>query len=309
MKVLLFGGTGFIGRNLSEELLANGYQVFVVTRNRQTITKDLADKVQIIEWDNISVLPSVNGLQDADVVINLAGESLANHRWSDSVKEQIMDSRIRTTQAIVTAINNRIMQPKVLINASAVGYYGFRQNEEITEVGTTGQDFLAQVCQKWESEAYKVQSNLARVVTMRIGVVLGREGALARMKMPFRFYLGGKLGTGKQYISWIHINDLTRMIRFVIEHQELIGPINMTAPQPVTMGDFCSVLGEVMHKPCWLPVPEILLKIALGQMAEMLVYGQRVSPKKIRDAGFEFRFKELKSALEEVIVKERSRMK
>ena len=211
-----------------------------------------------------------------------------------------MTSRIRTTCAIVSAINDRTIQPRVLINASAVGYYGPCQDEEITEIEEAGQDFLAQVCRDWENEAYKAQSDLTRVATIRIGVVLGRKGALNRMKIPFKFYMGGPLGKGNQWLSWIHIKDLTSMIRFVIENQELTGPINATAPDSVTMREFSHVLGEVMNSPSWLPVPTWILKIALGQMAEMLLNGQRVVPNKIIDAGFEFRFSKLKSALENV---------
>lgn len=301
MNVLIFGGTGFVGRNLTEELLANGYQVFVVTRNRQRTANSLGNKVKLIEWDNISPLSSICALQEIDVVINLAGESIGNRRWSDSVKQEILASRIRTTGAIVTAINNRTIQPKVLINASAVGYYGPRQDDEITESAEAGQDFLAQVCRDWENEAYKVQNDLTRVVTIRIGVVLGNEGALNRMAMPFKLYIGGPLGTGNQWLSWIHIQDLASMIRFVIEHQELTGPINATAPESVRMREFCKVLGEALNRPSWLPVPELLLKIALGQMAEMLLYGQRIVPKRILGAGFKFRFPELRSALEDAL--------
>jgi uncharacterized protein len=301
MKVLIFGGAGFVGRNLADELLANGYQVFIVTRNLRKTVNNLGNKVQVIEWDNISPLASINELQEIDVVINLAGESIGNRRWSKSVKQEILSSRIRTTRAIVAAINNRTFQPKVLINASAVGYYGPRQNEEITELVEAGQDFLAQVCRAWENEVYKAQSDLIRVVTIRIGVVLGREGALNRMAMPFRFYIGGPLGTGKQWLSWIHIKDLTSMLRFIIEHQELTGPINATAPESVTMRNFCNVLGDVMNRPSWLPVPEFILKIALGQMAEMLLHGQRVVPNKIIGAGFEFWYPKLRSALEDAL--------
>lgn len=301
MKVLIFGGTGFVGRNLAAGLLTNGYHVYVVTRNPQKTANSLENKVKVIEWDNSSPLSSIYELQEIDVVINLAGESIGNRRWSNSVKQEILASRIRTTGAIVTAINNRTIQPKVLINASAVGYYGPRQDDEITESEEAGQDFLAQVCRDWENEAYKVQSDLTRVVTIRIGVVLGSEGALNRMAMPFKFYMGGPLGTGNQWISWIHIHDLTSMIRFVIEHQELTGPINATTPEPVRMRDFSKVLGEVLNRPSWLPTPEFLLKIALGQMAEMLLHGQRVVPKKILSAGFKFRFPKLRAALEDAI--------
>lgn len=303
MKALIFGGAGFVGRSLTEELLTNGYQVCVVTRNRQITVNNLGNNVKVIEWNNNSPLSSIKELQKIDVVINLAGESIGNRRWSDSVKQEILDSRIRTTVAIVTAINNRTIQPKVLINASAVGYYGPHQDEAITEVEAAGPDFLAQVCRAWEKEAYKAQSDLTRVVTIRIGVVLGREGALNRMVMPFKFYLGGPLGTGNQWLSWIHIQDLTSMIRFVIEHQEVTGPINATAPESVRMRDFCKALGKVINRPSWLPAPEFMLKIALGQMADMLLNGQRVVPKKAIDAGFEFQFPMLGSALKDVLDK------
>lgn len=301
MNVLISGGTGFVGRNLTEELLAYGYQVYVVTRNSRKTATSLGTKAQVIEWDKISPLSSIDKLPEIDVVINLAGESIGNRRWSNSVKQEILASRIRTTEAIVTAINNHTIQPKVLISASAVGYYGPRQGEEITESEEAGQDFLAQVCREWENITNKVQSNLTRVVTIRIGVVLGNEGALNRMVRPFKFYIGGPLGTGNQWLSWIHIQDLTSMIRFIIENEELNGPINATAPESVRMRDFCKVLGGVLNRPSWLPVPELLLKIALGQMAEMLIHGQRVVPRKILCADFEFRFPKLRSALEEAL--------
>ncbi len=301
MNVLIFGGTGFVGRNLTDELLANGYQVSVVTRNRQKTANSLRSGVKLIEWDNISPLSFVCELPETDAVINLAGESIGNRRWSASVKQEILASRIRTTGAIVTAINNHTIQPKILINASAVGYYGPRQDEKITESAAAGQDFLAQVCQEWENEAYKAQSSIPRVATIRIGVVLGDEGALKRMAIPFKFYIGGPLGSGNQWLSWINIKDLTSMIRFIIEHKELTGPINATAPEAVRMKDFCRVLGEVMGRPSWLPVPGIMLKLALGQMAEMLLHGQRVVPEKILGAGFRFKFPKLRSALEDVL--------
>jgi len=301
MKVLIFGGTGFVGRNLTAELLSNGYQVYVVTRKSLKMAISLENKVKVIEWDNHSPLASINQLPETDVVINLAGESIGNRRWSKSVKQEILESRIITTEAIVTAINNRIIQPKVLINASAVGYYGDRQDEEITESEEAGEDFLAQVCRTWENEAYKVQSDLTRVVTIRIGVVLGSDGALSRMAMPFKIFLGGSLGKGNQWISWIHIQDLTSMIRFIIEHQELTGPVNATTPYPMRMKEFCEILGEVLNRPSWLPMPELLLRIALGEMAEMLLHGQRVIPKKLLNAGFEFKYPKIRSALENAI--------
>ncbi|SHI49047.1 TIGR01777 family oxidoreductase [Desulfosporosinus lacus] len=301
MNVLLFGGTGFVGRNLIEELLMNGYKVSVVTRNHQKTVNQFGNKIQVIEWDNIAPLSSIYKLDQIDFVINLAGESIGSRRWTNSVKAEIRASRIRTTGAIVAAINNGTIQPKVLINASAVGYYGLCEDEEITESAEAGQDFLAQVCREWENEAYKVQNTGTRVATIRIGVVLGNEGALKRMALPFRYFIGGPLGNGNQWLSWIHIRDLTSMIRFIIEHQELAGPINAVAPNPVRMGEFSKMLGKVLARPLWLPVPEIFLKIALGQMAEMLLHGQRAVPKKVLSADFEYKFPKLKAALENAL--------
>lgn len=300
MNVLIFGGSGFVGRNVSEELGNNGYGVYVVTRNRLRSHKEVSEKVQIIEWDNNRPLSSVSGLKEIDVVINLAGESIGKRRWTNSVKQEILESRIKTTRAIVTAINEGIIQPGILINASAVGYYGPREDEEIIEGEEAGKDFLAEVCQAWENEAYKVKGARTRVVTIRIGVVLGNEGALNQMAMPFKFYLGGPLGPGNQWLSWIHIHDLIRIMRFAIEHEELSGPVHGTAPEPMKMKDFCRVLGGVLNRPSWFPVPELLLRIGLGQMSEMLLHGQRVVPKKCINAGFEFRFATLESALENI---------
>lgn len=297
MKVLIFGGTGFVGRNLTEDLLSKGYQVYVVTRNRLEVPKVLGEKVQIIEWDNKGSLSFVSKLEEIDAIVNLAGESIGNRRWSSGVKQEILESRIKTTRAIVTAINEGIIRPKVLISASAVGYYGPHKDEEIIEGQDAGQDFLAEVCRAWENEAYRVKRAKTRVITLRIGVVLGKEGALSRMVTPFRLFFGGPLGTGDQWLSWIHVQDLVRIIRFLIEHEELTGPVNGTAPEQTQMRDFSKELGYVLNRPSWLSVPEFLLKIVLGQMADMIVYGQRVVPKKVVDAGFEFRYPNLKSAL------------
>ncbi|MEL1136585.1 TIGR01777 family oxidoreductase [Desulfitobacterium sp. THU1] len=300
MNVLIFGGTGFLGRKLTKELLSSGYKVSVISRKRQ-ISADKDSDVDLIEWDYKSPLSSINNVKEYEVVINFAGESIGNRRWSNSVKQEILKSRINTTRSIVNAINDGTMSPKVLINASAVGYYGFRQDEKITESEGPGQDFLAEVCQKWEAEAYKVKNDFTRVVTIRTGVVLGSQGALTRMVMPFKFYVGGPLGKGTQWLPWIHVEDHIRMVRFIIEHEEITGPVNGTSPAPVRMKDFSTILGEVLKKPSWFPVPEFILKIALGQMSEMLLNGQRAIPQKISDIGFEFKFPDLRSALEEAL--------
>ncbi|AHF11024.1 MULTISPECIES: TIGR01777 family oxidoreductase [Dehalobacter] len=301
MNVLIIGGTGFLGRNLTKELMSSGYKVSVITRNRQFTADKVESNVDLIEWDNISPLSAIYDFKEFDVVINFAGESIGNRRWSNLVKQEILNSRINTTRSIVNAINDGTMNPKVLINASAVGYYGPRQDDKIAESEGPGQDFLAEVCKKWEDEAYKVQNEFTRVVTIRIGVVLGSQGALTRMVIPFKYYIGGPLGKGNQWLPWIYIQDLIRMFRFIIEHDEVTGPVNGTAPEPVRMKGFSKILGEVLKRPSWFPVPEFVLKIALGQMSEMLLHGQRAIPQKISDIGFEFKFPDLKSALEDAL--------
>jgi len=300
MKVLIFGGTGFIGRNLTKELLEKGYEVWVVTRNKQSTTSRLEEGVQIIQWDNYSPLAIPQNLKEVEAVINLAGQSIGGRRWTKAVKEEIMASRVRTTKAIVTAINEGTLQPKVLINASAVGYYGPRGDEKVTESDGAGRDFLAQVCEAWEKEAYKVSNHFTRVVTIRIGLVLGKEGALNLMALPLKLFVGGPLGRGTQWLSWIHVQDLVGIMRYIIENQELTGPVNGVAPNPVQMRDFMKILGKVLHRPSWFPVPEFLLKIVLGQMSEMLLHGQRVVPSKMLKVAYKYKFVNLEGALENI---------
>jgi len=300
LNVIVFGGTGFVGRHLTRELLERGCQVHIITRNRNTAAERVGDAVNLIEWDYNSPLAILN-LPEVEAVINLAGESIGSRRWTAAVKEEIERSRVKTTHAIVTAINNGTLVTPLLINASAVGYYGPCGDEVVTEETKPGEDFLAKVCRAWEGEAYKVNRSKARVVTLRLGVVLGKDSAaLKRMALPFKFYVGGPLGRGNQYLSWIHIQDLTRMILYIMDHPELTGPVNAVAPYPERSRDFSRIIGEVLRKPSWLPVPEPLLRVALGQMAEMLLHGQRAVPRKMLDAGFEFEFPTLKAALAEI---------
>lgn len=290
-----------MGRHLMKELLASGCRVAVATRNRQAAAGQVENGVELVEWDGMLSISPADKLESVDGVINFSGESIGNRRWSDSLKQEIVNSRIKSTRSIVKAINEGKIKAKVFINASAVGYYGPHRDEVITEREAPGRDFLAEVCRQWEAEAYKVHNPLTRVVTLRIGVVLGRQGALARMTMPYKFYAGGPLGQGEQWLAWIHVQDLVRMLRFILEEDGVSGPVNGTAPNPVTMRDFSKTLGEVLGRPSWLPVPEFLLKIALGQMSEMLLHGQRAIPEKILEAGFRFKYPDLKAALEDLL--------
>lgn len=302
MHVLIAGGTGFLGRHLINTLLSHKRQVTVVTRNPNQAAETLPTNVELLHWNQLASSANGQKFQEIDAVINLSGESIGNRRWAGAVKQEIMDSRINSTRTLVKAINNGTLKPKVLLNASAVGYYGPRGDEKITEEEAAGHDFLAQVCRNWENEAYQVQNSFTRVVTLRIGVVLGKEGALARMVLPYRLYLGGPLGKGTQWLSWIHIYDLINMMKFILEHEGVKGPVNGTAPNPATMKECAQLIGQVLHKPAWFPVPEFLLKIALGQMSEMLLHGQRAVPAKILEAGFSFKYPELKTALEDLLL-------
>ncbi len=300
MRFLVFGGTGFIGKNLCAELLSAGHDVCIVSR-RPEKTVPHERRVAVVEWNSTAGPLPLELLDDVDVIINLAGESIANRRWTQTVKEKILDSRTQTTHAIVNAIRRKKVTPKALINASAIGFYGPCRNEEVTENAGAGQDFLAKVCRAWEEEAFKALSSGARVTALRFGIVLGNEGALSRIKIPFRFYLGGPMGSGDQWMSWIHIKDLTRLILFVAENENIYGPVNVTAPEPVRMKAFCRVLGQVMGRPSWLPVPGFFLKVILGEMSDMLLNSQLVLPEKILKEGFVFMFPDLENALRDII--------
>ena len=214
MKILIAGGTGFIGKQLCQELLSAGHQVAVLSRNPSQAQGTLPENVEVIGWENSEAVFPATALQGVECIVNLAGESIGDGRWTKAKKERILGSRIKTTQAIVEAIKNQGVNPKVFISASAIGFYGPCQDEELTESAPAGQDFLATVCRAWESEAYRAEHEGVRVATVRIGVVLGNGGALERMMLPFKFYVGGPTGSGNQWLSWIHVKDLVKIIRF-----------------------------------------------------------------------------------------------
>lgn len=310
MKILIFGGTGFLGRLLTQSFLDRGWQVTIATRNQGQAAQNLPADVQLIQlhkddaglpiFDHHAV--AMEKLQQIDIIVNLAGESIGNRRWSKAVKKEILHSRINTTRFIVNAINQGKFKPKLLLNASAVGYYGSRRDEKLTENDSPGNDFLAEVCQRWEHEAYQVRQEFTRVVSLRIGVVLGHEGALARMILPYKFFLGGPLGNGNQWLSWIHFRDLVRTFNYIIDHSEIVGPVNGTAPNSAKMKDLAQTIGQVLNKPAWFSVPEFILKLGLGQMSEMLLHGQRALPEKLLNSGFSFDFPELKAALENILI-------
>lgn len=298
MQILLTGGTGFIGKHLTKALISRGHDVVIVTRRT---SQNPQDKVKYISWDTgtSGILPE--NTPPVDAVINLAGESIGNNKWSPQIKEKILKSRVETTKAIVNSIEKKIINPKTLINASAIGYYGTDEERLFSENDVPGTDFLANVCKAWEAEAIKAERYNVRTIMVRTGLVLGNEGALQKMITPFKFFAGGSLGNGRQWLSWIHIDDLINIYIHTLEHNDISGPINAVAPNPVRMSEFAKTLGKAMQKPAILPAPGFALKIILGEMSDLVLKGQQVSANKIINSGFRFDYPELSGALENLL--------
>lgn len=292
MRLLLTGGTGFIGRPLRQQLLRDGHQLFLLTR--RPAGRPPEPGVRWLGWEGAEW---ERAAAEADGIVNLAGEPLIGRRWTMRQKQRLRDSRLATTQRLVRALTASSRRPAVLINASAVGYYGPRGDEMLTEADAGGRGFLADLCRAWEAEAQRAEAAGVRVVRLRLGIVLGPGGALAKMALPFRCWLGGPLGRGTQWMSWIHLEDVIGLIRWALVQRGLTGPVNATAPQPVTMRDFCRTLGLVLRRPSWLPAPEAAVRLLLGEAADVLLTGQRVIPHVAMSQGYPCRFPELTEAL------------
>lgn len=297
MRLVVTGATGFIGSALCAALLEQGHALTLLTRgsprDANTGTK------RWLHWTPGTLRDWDAALDGVDGVINLAGEPIAEKKWTHTQRRRIEKSRIDATHSLVQACAKVRQKPKFLINASAVGYYGSRGDETITENAPPGNDFLAFLCQAWEEEAQKAEELGIRVVRLRTGIVLGPGGgALTKMAAPFKFFMGGPLGSGKQWMSWIQLEDLLRLFLLGIENPLACGPINATSPNPVQNKEFSRALGKAIHRPCWAPVPAFLLKLALGEMAQMLLTGQRVVPAAAEKLGFQFRYPNLQEALE-----------
>ena len=295
MQILLTGGTGFIGSYLIDALQKRGDKVVVVTRNPE---RRPPDGVRYVGWDD----DLAEVVSECDAIINLAGSNLFDERWTDSVRETILKSRINATSTIVNAIREAKTKPKVLISGSAIGYYGTRGSDKLDESQPPGSDFLAKVCLAWETEANKLDVDNVRLVIARTGIVQQKDdGALSKMLLPFKLYGGGPLGDGQQYYPWIHMHDMVQALLYMIDNETISGPVNITSPNPVTMDDFASVLGKVMSRPSWFRVPEFLLKIAVGDSANSITSSYRVIPKKLVDSGYKFRFPGLEGALRDIL--------
>lgn len=295
MNVVIAGGTGFLGRSLAAGL-ASGHDVVVLSRDPAKAPPPGARR--LAAWS-----PEGDGawrdlVAQADVVVNLAGESIAARRWSAPQKRRILESRLRATRALVRALAAAPPRPRTFVSASAVGYYGPLGDEVVTEAHPAGSDFLADVCRQWEAAALEA-GRAARVVCVRTGLVLDRRGgALPRMLPPFWIGAGGPLGSGRQYWPWIHLADWTALVRWTIETPDVSGPVNATAPEPVTNAEFARELGRVLHRPAVLPTPAFLLRLVLGEMADaLLLSGQRAIPAKAQQLGFTFRYGQVGDAL------------
>lgn len=300
MKVFITGGSGFVGSNLTRFLVDRGFAVTIMARNPDkgpvlpaSVKKIAADSTKPGDWQN--------EIGNFDVLINLAGISVF-HRWDDSYKKMLRDSRVLTTRNLVHAIPTGLSKPMTLISASGAGYYGLRQDEELDETSPEGDDFLAKLAYDWEEEAIKAETKGVRVARIRIGIVLGHDGgALHQMTLPFRFFVGGQIGDGKQWISWVHINDICRATHFLIEKKQIKGPVNFTAPKPVRNVELSRTIARIMRRPAFVPAPAFIIKAALGEFSSYVLNGQRVIPKTLLENGFKFSFPNIDDALENLL--------
>lgn len=302
-KVIITGGRGLIGQALTRELVAHGYQVIVLSRQLPIFfPNNQPENVSYEMWDGRSAQGWGRLAEGARAIVNLAGENLSAGRWSGLRKQRIRDSRVHVGQAVLQAVRQARRKPGVVVQASAVGFYGACGDQTLTEEAPPGSDFLAKVCVDWEASTAPVAEMKVRHVVIRTGVVLDAEsGALPDMALPFRLFLGGRLGSGRQYVSWIHMADEVAAIRFLIEHAEASGPFNLTAPQPLTNAEFGRTLSKVLHRPYWLPVPAFALRLLLGEMSSVLLNGQRAIPQRLLQLGFTFRFPDAESALRDLL--------
>ncbi len=301
MHILITGGTGTIGRRLVEHAIGSGHVVTVVSRQPYK-PASLPAKIRFAQWDGKTARGWGHLLENVDAVVNLAGAGLANARWSKERKQLLIDSRVQAGQAVVEAIRAAENKPRVLIQASAVGYYGVRQSGAITESAAAGDDYLASVCQQWEASTQAVEEMDVRRVVIRSGVVLdSRGGALPKMLLPFRMFAGGPIGSGRQWVSWIHHYDETGAILFLIGQDSVSGAVNLTAPNPVPNKVLAKAIGKAMKRPAFVPTPGFVLKVVFGEMSTVLLDGQQALPGRLDGLGYQFRFARVEEAMMDLL--------
>lgn len=295
MNILITGATGLIGKYLVNSFSLRGDELFIVSRNSDSARKTFPDIKNFSEWDNLDTLRNVK----IDVVINLAGMNLDERRWNKKVKKQIYDSRIGSARKIVEFISLISQKPELLINASGVDYYGDRGEEEIYEDSPPADLFISKLVCDWEREAMKAEASGMRVVVLRTGFVLAPDSkAFKKMVLPFKLFAGGYAGSGKQYLSWIHIRDLVRIYQYVIDNKQLTGAVNACSPQPVRMKEFAKLIGKVLHRPWFFPAPRFLMRILFGDVSDVILAGRKALPKKLVESGFKFKFSNARDAIE-----------
>lgn len=302
MRIIITGGTGLIGRALCPLLLTDRHLVTVLSRNPDDV-QGMPSGVTVAKWDGKTTEGWGHLVNSTDAILNLAGAGIADRPWTAKRKQVIRESRIQAGLAVQKAIQQATQKPKVLIQASAVGYYGAHHDDAIiTEDGAAGSDFLAKVCFDWELSTAPISKLGVRRPIIRTGVVLSKAGgAFAKMVLPFKFFAGGPLGSGKQWIPWIHIADQVRAIKFVLDDPRANGPINLSAPNPVTNQQFSEILGATMRRPAFIPTPAIAMKTLLGEMSTIVLDGQRVVPQKLEQLGFTFTYPTLREALRPLV--------
>ncbi len=304
MRVIIAGATGFIGAYLCQLLLDADYEVIALTRNVQKACARLDSRVKCVAWD----AQTSGGWQEiadgAYAIINLAGANIAGGYWTKKYKKEILTSRINASKAIVQAIVNAKQPPKVFVQGSATGIYGNRGDELLDEDSTKGdRGFLVEVVEKWEAAVNKIVETDVRVTYLRTGVVLGSDGGIIKkLVLPFKLFVGGAPGSGQQWVSWIHIEDEVKIIKYMLENESTAGVYNLISPEPVRMQTFCREMGKVMKRPAWAPMPEVALKLFMGQMArETALISQRIMPKRLLEAGYKFSYPNIKPALQDLL--------
>jgi uncharacterized protein (TIGR01777 family) len=304
MQIVVTGGTGFIGRALCASLSQEGHRVMLLTRRKEEAQRLFGSAVTAVEWNGTETGAWEQSLEGADAVINLAGAPIADARWTDARKRLLTLSRVLTTRLLVVALSRRSSKPRMLINASGIGYYGACDDHILDEGAARGQGFLADLCLAWEAEALRAAELGVRVVMLRTGMVLEQDGgALPKMLLPFRLFAGGPIMPGTQWVSWIHRRDHIGLIQWLLATPSVSGPVNAVAPGAVTMNRFCEVLGQVLHRPSWLPVPGFALQLALGELGMLMTTGQRVNPAKAISGGYVFHYPTLEPALRAIVTK------
>ncbi len=298
MKILITGASGLIGTALQKSFKAKGHELLLASRSEP---KD----AEHIQWNMDTGfadedLPRLEGL---DAVIHLAGENIAGFRWTDEKKKAIRDSRVFGTRTMIEAFARLEKKPKVFISGSAIGFYGDRGDDEMVETSSAGDTFLAGVCKEWEAESRRAEDMGIRTVLLRTGIVLSKDGgALATMLTPFKFGVGGVVGSGKQWMSWVSLDDVVGIVNFALENEALRGAVNLASPNPVTNEEFTKTLGSVLYRPTILPLPEFAVNLVFGEMGDaLLLDSTRVIPKRLKDAGYEFKFTNLKPAIEHTL--------